>query len=59
MINKTSLIVAHRLSTIKDADIIYVIDEGRVIDYGDHIKLLKECKLYNQLHLKETLDNAV
>ena len=56
MQNRTSLIIAHRLSTIEDADIIYVLDKGRIIDSGQHEKLLKECKLYSQLHLQEELN---
>ena len=53
--NKTSLVVAHRLSTIEDSDIIYVLDKGKVIDSGNHQELLKNCKLYAKLHLQEEL----
>ena len=37
---RTSLFIAHRLVTIADADIIYVLDEGRVIETGTHKQLL-------------------
>ena len=58
MKGRTSVIVAHRLSTIEDADMIYVLDQGKIIDSGTHNQLLDNCKLYSQLHLKEKLDNA-
>jgi len=57
MQNKTSLIVAHRLSTIEDADLIYVIEKGQIINSGTHKVLLKKCDLYKKLHLKEKLEN--
>ena len=57
MENKTALIVAHRLSTIEDADIIYVLDKGKIINSGTHQEMLKNCSLYKQLHLKQKLEN--
>ena len=55
MKNKTSLIVAHRLSTIEDSDLIYVLDRGKIIDCGSHQELLSNCSLYKELHSKEKL----
>ena len=45
----TIVIVAHRLSTIVDADIIFVVNDGRVIDSGTHEELLKKCNYYKNL----------
>ncbi len=49
----TVVIVAHRLSTIIDADIIYVIDDGKVIASGTHKNLLKSCDYYKNLYKTE------
>lgn len=51
--NHTIIIVAHRLSTIVDADIINVIDKGTLESYGTHTELLKKSKIYQNLYSNE------
>lgn len=53
----TIVIVAHRLSTIIDADIIYVVDNGMVVDSGSHNELLKTSDIYRNLYETETLNS--
>lgn len=48
--DRTSVVVAHRLSTIENADQILVIDQGKIIEQGDHDSLLKLDGAYAQLH---------
>ncbi len=50
----TIIIVAHRLSTIVDADVINVIDKGKLADQGTHKKLLNNSKVYNKLYTNES-----
>lgn len=50
MKNRTVLLVAHRLSTVRDADIIYTIDDGNVMEQGTHEELLKENGYYSYLY---------
>ncbi|QUH31916.1 ABC transporter ATP-binding protein [Vallitalea guaymasensis] len=47
--DKTLIVIAHRLSTIINADQIIVMNNGQVEGIGDHISLLKSCKLYKDL----------
>ena len=52
----TIIIVAHRLSTIMDADIIYVIDKGVVDSCGTHKQLMTNSDLYKNLYSPEVLE---
>ena len=55
--NHTVIIVAHRLSTIIDADIIHIVDGGKVVESGTHIDLLNKNEIYKKLYNKETLNS--
>lgn len=48
--NKTVLVIAHRLSTIESADEILVVDEGEIVERGDHSTLIEKDGAYAQLH---------
>jgi ATP-binding cassette subfamily B protein len=53
MVNRTSIVVAHRLSTIKEADSILVIDKGSVVEIGDHNELMAKKGVYFTLFEKQ------
>jgi putative ABC transport system ATP-binding protein len=48
--SRTSVAVAHRLSTAEAADLVVVVDAGRVVDVGSHADLLTRCAVYQRLH---------
>src|SRR5712692_4157062 len=50
MAGKTSIVIAHRLATVRRADVIFVIDEGRVVEQGTHSELLDKGGLYSRLY---------
>jgi ATP-binding cassette subfamily B protein len=47
---RTTLMIAHRFQTILQADMIVVMDEGRIVDTGTHEQLLDRCRLYHHLY---------
>ncbi len=47
---RTSLVIAHRLSTVRDADMILVVDDGRVVQTGTHDELIASGGLYSELY---------
>ena len=50
--------VAHRLSTIRSAQLILVIDHGRIVEHGTHDELVQNNGLYKQLHDMQTKARA-
>ena len=50
MAGRTSFIVAHRLSTIRDADLILVMKDGKIIEKGNHAQLLSKNGFYAKLY---------
>ncbi len=57
MKNRTSLIIAHRLSTIRDSDCIVVMDQGRVVETGNHDELLAKKGRYYELYMTQFSGN--
>ena len=51
--NRTSIVIAHRLSTVREADQILVLSEGRIVERGNHDKLLGEQGLYSDLYQRQ------
>uniref|UniRef100_K3XDV4 MDR-like ABC transporter n=1 Tax=Setaria italica TaxID=4555 RepID=K3XDV4_SETIT len=60
MLERTTIIVAHRLSTVKNADVISVLQHGKMVEQGSHVELMKIPEgAYSQLiHLQETRQEA-
>ena len=56
--NRTSFIVAHRLSTIRSADRILVIDKGEILEQGTHEELLKRRGHYYELYTNQFIDEV-
>lgn len=54
--NRTTIIVAHRLSTITHADNIFVIENGKVMESGSHVQLMKQKNIYYNLFQIQQLD---
>lgn len=53
----TVVIVAHRLSTIMDADVIHIVDQGKIVASGTHDELLKTNEIYKNLYETESLNS--
>ena len=59
MQDRTSIVVAHRISTVKDADEILVLDEGRIAERGTHRELLERNGIYAQMYRRQLLEEEL
>ncbi len=59
MKERTSIIISHRISTVKDADNIIVIDDGIIKEEGTHDQLLELGGIYYELHYKQLLEEEL
>ncbi len=56
---RTTILVAHRITTVKEADLIFVVDEGRVVEAGDHETLLARGGVYADLFRQQALEGEL
>jgi ATP-binding cassette subfamily B multidrug efflux pump len=59
MRERTSIIVSHRISTVRDADLILVLDDGRVVERGTHGELVAHDGLYAELYRQQLLEEEL
>jgi ATP-binding cassette subfamily B protein len=57
--DRTAFIIAHRISTVRDADQILVLDQGRLIERGRHEDLVARNGLYAELYRKQLLEEEL
>jgi len=51
--------VSHRISTVKDSDLILVLDQGEIVQSGNHAQLLKTCGIYKKLYYRQKLSEEL
>ena len=56
---RTTIMISHRISTIKDADVIYYLDDGSIAEYGTHEELLEKDGHYKTMYTKQILEQEL
>ncbi len=56
---RTTIMISHRISTIKDADIIYYLDDGNIVEHGTHEELLEKDGHYKTMYTKQLLEQEL
>lgn len=59
MKERTSIIISHRISTVKDADKIIIIDKGKIVEEGTHSQLIELGGIYADIHFKQLLEKEL
>lgn len=59
MENRTSILISHRISTVKDADLILVLDNGTIVERGTHEELVTLSGIYSDLYYKQLLEEEL
>lgn len=59
MVGRTALFISHRVSTVKDADVIFVLDQGKVVEQGNHAFLIEQGGYYAELYQRQALEEEL
>ena len=59
MVDRTTILISHRISTVKSADLIVVLDDGEIVERGTHEELLEHNGIYASIYEKQLLQEEL